>query len=137
MLKLALATVCFVLALNTAASAQTRVQLAGVPAGAVRIPAKQIFDLYNGRTYAFESYAERQPIVGFVRFDLRNGRNVGRWRQAKKTGNFSGRVRFIKDLICYKLQGENNETCNAVFVTRSEIFEVNDRRRVDTVLFRE
>jgi hypothetical protein len=137
MLKLILATLCVVVTLDTAALAQSRIRVSGLPAGAVRIPAKEIFNLYNGRTYAFQSYVERQPIVGFVQFDLRNGRNAGRWRQGKQTGTFSGRVRFIKDLICYKLQGENNETCNAVFVTRSEIFEVSHRRRVDTVLFRD
>jgi hypothetical protein len=105
---------------------------ASLPASAKRLAGATIAALYDGNAFTFKSQTFYGLVTGEVSYDFSAGTNHGTYALASRRGTFDGKIRIVGDRFCYKA-GFPGERCNYVYLDGSDIYEVRQSGKVDSV----
>lgn len=103
-----------------------------LPPSAKRLAGATIAELYDGKTYTFESYTSFGIATGEVSYDLKAGTNRGTYQLGSRNGTFGGQIRIARDRFCYKT-ASTGERCNYVYLDGADIYEVRGSGIIDSV----
>jgi hypothetical protein len=101
-----------------------------LPSSAKPLSAKEVIELYDGATIAFDNYEFDKSLTGTSHMDFKKKTIHGDYvygDEAKKT--FKGKIRMKSDNFCYKVN-KNKEACVRVYLDGSDIYEVNAKKVV-------
>jgi hypothetical protein len=107
-----------------------------VPAGAKKLTGAEIIAAYDGNTYVFDNFTEKEPLTGKTTYDLKKKTTTGEWAMGKEGGKFKGKARIKGDQFCYTVGGQK-EKCNFVYEDGPDIYEVDTKGVVTSKIHKE
>src|SRR5438105_2912510 len=80
-----------------------------LPASAKKQTGAEIMALYDGQTYAFNNFTEKEPLTGQTTYDLEKKITSGKWVMGKSGGDFKAKARVNGDQFCYTIKGQKEK----------------------------
>jgi hypothetical protein len=102
-----------------------------LPATAKRLGDDAIVALYDGKTFAFQSFTFIGIATGTVTYDFTTMTDKGTYKIGPHSGTFGGAISVSEDKFCYAASG--GQRCNYVYVDGADIYEVKQSGIVDSI----
>ena len=127
-----LAAMCVILIATLAIVPAFGLDAPKVPASAKRLTGAEIVALYDGNTYAFQTFG-KNGVTGVNSYDFKKGVNPGTYVTSNGTkGTFTATIRIKGDQFCYKV-GSDKETCIAVYLDGATVYSTDAKGLVTAV----